>query len=66
MKPLPAPSAPLTTPPPGLRTVCPDWHASAAARRLRDWPRLHLHHAQAATASHQARGQEPHSGTLQR
>jgi len=64
LKPLPAPSAPLTSTP-GLRTVRPDGHASAAARRLRDWPRLHLHHTQAATASHQARGQEPHPGTLQ-
>lgn len=64
MKPLPAPSAPLTMALPGLRIVCPDRHSSAAARRLRDWSCLHLYHTQAATASHQARGQEPHPGML--
>jgi hypothetical protein len=54
-----------TPAPPGLRIVRPDWHASAAARRFRDRSRLHLHHTQAATACHEARGQEPHPGTLQ-
>jgi hypothetical protein len=39
---------------PGLRALRPDRHASAAARRLRDGPRLHLHHTEAAAVGHQA------------
>lgn len=48
----------------GLRIVGSHRHPSPAARRVRDRARLHLHHTQAATTRHQARGQEPHPGTL--
>lgn len=46
----------------GIRAICPDRYSSTSTRRLGDWPRLHVHHAETATARDQGRGQEPHSG----
>lgn len=50
----------------GLRIVRIDWYSSTAARCLRDWSRLHIHHSQTTTSGHQTRGQEPYSGKLRK
>lgn len=50
----------------GLRAVRPHRHPGPVARRIRDWPRLHLHNTQAAAAGDQARGQKSHPGALLR
>src|SRR5271154_6221403 len=51
----------------GLRTLCPHRYSSPSSRRLRDWPRLHVHNTKVTTTSHEARRQKPHpSKTLPR
>ena len=44
----------------GLRTLCPHRHSSPSSRRLRDWPRLHVHNTKVTTTGHEARRQKPH------
>ena len=51
-------------PPLGIRTLSPDRYPSAAACRLRDGARLHLHHSQTPAPGHQSRGQESYPGKL--
>lgn len=44
----------------GVRAVDLDRHPSPAPCSLRDGPRVHIRHAQAAAAHHETRGEEPH------
>lgn len=48
----------------GLRALGPYRHPGLAPRRLRDWTSVHLHHPQATTSRHKARGQESYTGML--